>query len=188
MRSSEGRRAGAVASLFTLLRHRRRAAQAGVSFMDPLAPFLLAVAFAAAYLHVRVPSRRRSGGGLARLILAGGTCLLLLYGLYELSVQREFKPENIPIRIDMPFIAPALLGLMIVAVIAYIYGLGSDEAPSAPGKTPAPPPELAAGQGGTVTPGQVNERLAHLLPKAKNEQKKLTLWLEWARQCALSLH
>jgi hypothetical protein len=140
--------------------------------MDPLVPFLVAVGFAAAYLRVRVPSRRRSGGGLARLVLAGGACLLLLYGLYELSVQREFKPEDVPIRVDMLLIRPALLGLVILGVIAYIYGLGSDKAPSPPGTTPTPRPEYAAGQSGTVTPEQADERLAHLLPKQKNEQKK----------------
>jgi len=139
--------------------------------MDPLVPFLLAAAFALAYLHVRVPSRRRSGGGLARLVLSGGACLLLLYGLYELSVQREFRPENVPIRVDMLFIAPALLGLLVLGVIAYIYGLGSDKAPSAPSAAPAPPPEPPARQSGTVTPEQADERLAHLLPRQKNEQK-----------------
>jgi len=94
---------------------------------------------------------------------------LLLYGLYELSVQREFKPENVPIRIDMLFIGPALLGAVILGVIAYIYGLGSDKTPSAPGTTPLPPPQLAAGQTGTVSPEQADERLAHLLPEHKNE-------------------
>ena len=96
-----------------------------VSFMDPVVPFILAAVFAGACVHVRVPSRRQPGGGLARLILAGGAGLLLLYGLYELSIQHEFKPENIPIRIDMPFIGPALFGLLLLGVIAYVYGLES---------------------------------------------------------------
>ena len=116
--------------------------------MEPLFAFLLAVAFAAAYLHVRVPSRRRSGGGLARLILVGGTCLFLLYGLYELSVQREFKPENVPIRVDMLFIGPALVGLLVFGVIASVYGLSAPKVESASGTGPAAPPKTVAGPSG----------------------------------------
>jgi hypothetical protein len=139
--------------------------------MNPLVPFLLAVGFAAAYLHMRVASRRRAGGKIARLILAGGACLLLLYGLHEFSVQREFKPENTPIRVDMLFIGPALLGLVILGIIAYIYGLGSGKAGSAPGTAPTPPPQFTAGEKGTATAEQADERLGHLLSKQKNEQK-----------------
>lgn len=139
--------------------------------MDPLISFLLAVGFAAAYLHVRVPSRRRSGGGLARLILAGGTCLLLLYGLYELSVQRQLKPENVPIRVDMLFIGPALVGLLLLGAIAYVYGLSTPKAGSAPGTALVAPPKPVLGPSGPPTIEQADERLAHLLPKEKNGQK-----------------
>jgi len=131
-------------------------------------PFILAVAFAAAYLHVRVPSRRRSGGALARLILAGGACLLLLYGLYELSVQREFKPENVPIRLDMLFMAPALVGLLILGVIAYLYGLASPKVASTPHNASVGQPKTAPGLGDTPSVDHANERLTHLSPKQKH--------------------
>ena len=139
--------------------------------MEPSIPLVLAVVFAAAYLHIRVPSRRRSGGGLARLILAGGTCLLLLYGVYGLSVQREFKPENVPIRVDLIFIGPALVGLLVLGVIAYVYALSTPKAGSAPGTAPAAPHKTLSGPSGTLTTEQADERLAHLLPKAQNGQK-----------------
>jgi hypothetical protein len=139
--------------------------------MDPLVSFMLALVFAAAYVHVRVPSRRRPGGGLARSILAGGACLWLLYGLYELSVQREFKPENVPIRVDMLFIGPALVGLSILGVIAYLYGLASPKVASTPHNASVGQPKTAPGLGDTPTVDQANERLAHLLPKQKNGQK-----------------
>ena len=139
--------------------------------MDASIPFILTVAFAAAYLHVRVPGRRRSGGGLARSVLAGGACLLLFYGVYELSVRREFKPENVPIRIDMLFIGPALVGLLVLGVIAYVYGLGAPKAASVPGAAPTAPPKTAAGPSGTLATEQADERLTHLLPKKNNGQK-----------------
>lgn len=139
--------------------------------MGASVPFILAVAFAAAYLHVRVPSRRRSGGGLARLVLAGGACLLLLYGVYELSVQGEFKPENVPIRIDMLFIGPTLVGLLVLGVIAYVYGLSAPKVVSTLGTGPTPLPKTVAGPSGILTNEQADGRLAHLLPKEKDGQK-----------------
>ena len=142
-----------------------------VRFVDTLFPFILAVAFAAAYLHVRVLSRRRPGGGLARLILAGGACVLLLYALYEFSVQRKFKPENVPIRVDMLFIGPALVGLLILGVIAYVYGLGSPKVASAPSTTPSSQQKTAVEPGQALTPEEADERLTHLLPKQKNGQE-----------------
>ena len=128
----------------------------------------MAVAFAAAYLHVRVPSRRRSGGALSRLILAGGACLLLLYGLYDLTVQREFKPENVPIRVEMLFKAPALVGLLILGVIAYLYGLACPKVASTPHNPSIGQPKSAPGLGDTPSVDQANERLAHLSPKQKH--------------------
>jgi hypothetical protein len=139
--------------------------------MNPLLPFLSATAFVAAYLHVRAPSRRRSGGWLARLILAGGACLLFLYGFYELSVQREFKPENVPIRFDLRLIWPALLGLLVLGALAYVYGLVPPKLASTPDVGLTAPTSSTASLRGPVTPEQANERLAHLLPKSKNEQQ-----------------
>ena len=141
-----------------------------VSFMAASIPLVLAAAFAAAYWHIRLPSRRRSGGGLARLVLAGGACLLLLYSLYELSVQREFKPENVPIRVDMLFIGPALVGLLVLGLVAYVYGISTPKVASAAGAAPAAPPKMVPGPSGTVTIEQANGRLAHLLQKETNGQ------------------
>ena len=140
-------------------------------FMDPLVSFMLALVFAAAYVRVRVPSRRRPGGWLARLILTGGACLWLLYGSYELSVQREFKPENVPIRMDLPFIGPALVVLLVLGVVAYLYGLASPKVASVPGNASVGQAKTAPGLGDVPTVDQANERLAHLLPKQKNGQK-----------------
>ena len=96
---------------------------------------------------------------------------MLLYGVYELSVQREFKSENVPIRIDMLFIGPALVGLLVLGVIAYICGLCAPRGVSAPGTAPTPPPKTVAGSSGTLIIEQADERLAHLLPK-KNDGHK----------------
>jgi hypothetical protein len=95
---------------------------------------------------------------------------VLLYGAYELSVQREFKPENLPIRIDLLFIGPALVGLLVLGVIAYIYGLSAPKAASVPGAAPTAPPKTVAGPTGALAIEQADERLAHLLPKKKNGQ------------------
>ena len=89
--------------------------------MEPLISFMLAVVFTAAYVHVRIPSRRRSGGALVRLILAGGACLWLFYGLYELSVRRRLDPESVPIRVELVFLGPALVALVRLCLAA-IFG------------------------------------------------------------------
>jgi hypothetical protein len=108
---------------------------------------------------------------LARFVLAGGASLLLLDGLYELSVQREFKPENVPIRIDLFLIWPVLFVLLILGVLAYIYGLAPPKPASTPDAAPTARSVSAAGLSDPVTPEQADERLAHLLPKPKNEQQ-----------------
>ena len=96
---------------------------------------------------------------------------MLLYGLYELNVQREFKPENVPIRIDMLVIGPALVGLVVLGVIAYVYGLSALKVASAPGAAPTPPPTTVAGPSCTPTFEQADERLVHLLPKENDGRK-----------------
>jgi hypothetical protein len=133
-----------------------------------LLPLLFTLAFAAAYLHARVPSRRPPAGWLARTVLVGGACLFALYGFYELSIQRETKAENVPIRIDLMFIRPALVCLMVLGIIAYFCSLAAP----GPGPRRVPPaqpsPGLAPGDPTTVTREQANERLARLLRKPKD--------------------
>ncbi len=139
--------------------------------MDPRLWFIFAVGFAAAFLHVRVRSRTRSAGGFIWLILAGGACFFLLCGLLEVSIQRELKPENVPIRIDFLYTIPAALILLIAGLIAYVYGLR----PPKPLSKPEPPLHGAEGAEGVASapldPAKADERLAYLLPKHSDEQK-----------------
>ena len=142
-----------------------------ISFVDPLVSSILAIGFAAAYLHVGTPSRRRARGWLARFVLASGPFFLLLDGLYELSVDREFKPENVPIRVDLLLIWPALFIFLVLGALACIYGLAPPKETSTADVAPTAPSIPAAGLSGPVRPKQANERLAHLLSKPKNEQQ-----------------
>jgi hypothetical protein len=139
--------------------------------MGALLWFTIAVGFAAAFLHVRVRSRTRSAGGFIRLILAGGACFFLLCGLLEVSVQREFKPENVPIRVDLLFTVPAACVLLLAGLIAYIYGLRSPKLASK-AESPLPDTKRAEqGRGEARDPATADERLAHLLGKHSNEQE-----------------
>ena len=133
--------------------------------MDPLVAFMSALAFVAAYFHVRAARRRRPGGWVARLILAGGACLWLLYGSYELSVEREFKAEDVPIRVDLVFIRPALVVLLILGVLAYLIGLAGPKLGATPKTASISESETAPGPGDTRTLEQANERLPHSLTK-----------------------
>ena len=133
--------------------------------------FISAAAFVAAFLHLRVRGRNRFAGGFARLILVSGGCFFLLCGLLELSVQREVKPENVPIRVDLLFTMPAAYVLLAVGFIAYLSGLTSTKAVSKPESRPPDATRAAGPAGGTFDLGKANERLAHLLPRHGNEQK-----------------
>jgi lysylphosphatidylglycerol synthetase-like protein (DUF2156 family) len=140
--------------------------------MDPLLSLIIALVFAAAYVHVRVRSRRRPRGWLARLILAGGVCIWLLYVIYELSIQHEFKPENVPIRLDLLLLRPFLVAVLILGVIAYLYGLRSPGSGSAPHEASVSQAETGATPRDTRSAmDQAHEKLAHLLSKPKNEEK-----------------
>jgi hypothetical protein len=142
-----------------------------VSFMAAPLWFIFAVAFVAAFLHLRVRSRNRFAGGFMRLILAAGGCFFLLCGLLELSVQRELKPESIPIRVDLLFAMPAAYVLLAVGLIAYLYGLIATRTLSKTEPCPSNAARAAGPAPGTLDPEKANERLAHLLPKHGNEQK-----------------
>jgi hypothetical protein len=133
--------------------------------------FMFAAAFVAAFLHLRVRSRNRFAGGFMRLILAVGGCFFLLCGLLELSVQRELKPESVPIRVDLLFTIPAAYVLLAVGSIAYVYGLISTKSIPETESRPPDSTRAAGPAGGTLDPEKANEKLAHLLPRHGNEQK-----------------
>jgi hypothetical protein len=71
----------------------------------PAFAFVPVLLFIAAYIHHRVLGGR--GFQFARFVLLAAGCVWLLYALYEFSVQRELKPESVPIRVDLEFIGPA---------------------------------------------------------------------------------
>jgi hypothetical protein len=79
-----------------------------------------AVLFIAAYIHHRV----RGGRGIrpTRFVVLVAGSVWFLHALYEFSVQREFKPENVPIRVDLAIIGPALLVVTAAGSIAYMFG------------------------------------------------------------------
>jgi hypothetical protein len=86
----------------------------------PALAFVPAVLFVAAYLHHRVLGGR--GFRPARFVVLSAGCVWLLYACYEFSVQQELKPENVPIRLDLALIGPALLVVTILGAIAYLFG------------------------------------------------------------------
>ena len=49
-------------------------------------------------------------------------CAWLLYGLYEVKIQREIKPESVPIRVDLLFLGPALALITVLGAAAYFVG------------------------------------------------------------------
>ena len=136
---------------------------------NPGLAFVPVILFVAAYIHHRVLGGR--GFRPARMVVLAGGCIWLLYALYELSVQRELKPESVPIRVDMVFIGPALLIASVLAVFAYLFGFPRSS-PSSPQAeiarlSPSQPTKGTA----LVDMDSANQKLAHLLPGASNDQK-----------------
>jgi hypothetical protein len=86
----------------------------------PTLAFVPALLFVAAYVHHRLLGGR--GFRLARFVVLSAGCAWLLYALYEFGVQREFKPESVPIRVDLAFIGPVLLVVTGLGAIAYLFG------------------------------------------------------------------
>ena len=86
----------------------------------PLLACMPAMFFVAAYVHHRV----RGGRGFrpARFVVLFAGCMWLLYALYELSVQQQIKSENVPIRVDLLFLGPALLAITLLGVFTYTCG------------------------------------------------------------------
>ena len=87
---------------------------------DPGLAFVAAVLFTGGYIHHRV----LGGPGFrpARFVIFTVACVWLVYAVYELSVQREVRPESVPIRVDLAFIVPALMVLSCLGAIAYLFG------------------------------------------------------------------
>jgi hypothetical protein len=135
---------------------------------NPGLAFVPVILFVAAYIHHRVLGGR--GFRPARLVVLAGGCIWLLYALYELSVQGKLKPESVPIRVDMLFIGPALLITSALAVFAYLFGFphkpSSSQAEMA-GRSPSQPTKGTA----LADMDTANQKLAHLLPAANNDQK-----------------
>jgi hypothetical protein len=102
---------------------------------NPGLAFVPALLFIAAYIHHRVVGGRAFRPG--RFVLLAAGCFWLLYALYEFSVQREFKPENVPIRVDLEFIGPALLTVTCLGVLAYLPGFPRRLSQSSLHDTPA---------------------------------------------------
>lgn len=102
---------------------------------DPALAFVAALLFMGGYVHHRVlgwPGFRP-----ARLVVLAVACVWLLYAVYELSVQREVRPENVPIRVDSALIGPALIVLSCLGGIAYLFGFS---------RQPKNPPRMGASE------------------------------------------
>ena len=86
----------------------------------PVLALVPAVLFVAAYVHHRVRAGR--GFRFSRFIVLAAGVVWLLYTVYEFSIQREVKPESVPIRIDLAVVYPALLIVTAAGVAAYLFG------------------------------------------------------------------
>jgi hypothetical protein len=86
----------------------------------PVLAFVPTVLFIGAYFHHRVRSGREFRP--AHFVMLSAGCIWLLYALYEFSVQRELKPESVPIRVDLLYIGPALLVVTALGTIAFLFG------------------------------------------------------------------
>lgn len=85
----------------------------------PVLALLPAVLFVAAYVQLRV----RSGRGFlfSRFVVLAAGCFWLLYSLYEFGVQRELKPDGVPIRVDLAVVYPALILITAAGFTAYVF-------------------------------------------------------------------
>jgi hypothetical protein len=79
-----------------------------------------AVLFLVAYVQHRVRVGR--GFRFSHFVILGAGVVWLLYTIYEFGVQRELKPESVPIRIDLLVVYPALIAVTAAGVAAYVVG------------------------------------------------------------------
>src|SRR2546423_14628972 len=91
----------------------------------PVLALLLGVLFAAAF----VQHRRRVRFGLWRFLIFAAL-VWFAYGIYEFCIQRAIKPEDVPIRIELAIIEPALVTFTIGGVAVYVVGFRRQEAHS----------------------------------------------------------
>lgn len=88
----------------------------------PLLGLVPAALFLAAYVHRRIRVGRDSRA--SRLVVLAGAVIWMLYLVYEFRVQGELKTENVPIRADLLFVYPVLLGVTVAGIGAYLFGFG----------------------------------------------------------------
>lgn len=91
----------------------------------PVLAFMPAMFFVVAYVHHRI----RGGRGFRpeRFVVLFAGCMWLLYALYEFSVQQQIKSENVPIRVDLLFLGPALLAITLLGFLTYAFGFPRQE-------------------------------------------------------------
>jgi hypothetical protein len=86
----------------------------------PVLALVPAALFVAAYVQHRVRSGR--GFRFSRFCVLSAGITWLLYTVYEFAIQRELKPESVPIRVDLAVVYPALLAVTAAGVAAYLVG------------------------------------------------------------------
>jgi len=100
----------------------------GITHMDlfirhPVLAIVPALLFAAAYVHRRVSGGR--GFRVSRFVILSAGVVWVFYLYYELHIQQELKPEQVPIRVDLLAIYPALLIFTVLGITAYLLGFRS---------------------------------------------------------------
>lgn len=89
----------------------------------PVLAIVPALLFAAAYVHRRVSGGR--GFRVSRFVILSAGVVWVFYLYYELHIQQELKPEQVPIRVDLLAIYPALLIFTVLGITAYLLGFRS---------------------------------------------------------------
>lgn len=79
-----------------------------------------AVLFIAAYFHCRVAGGR--GFRFSRFAILSTGVVWILYTHYELRIQQEWRPGDVPIRVDLLLVYPTLLVVTLLGIIAYLIG------------------------------------------------------------------
>src|SRR4051812_15773127 len=106
-----------------------RSAHMSLFISHPLLALLLGVLFAAGFFH----HRRRLQFRLRRFLLFAAL-VWIAYGIYdfcmERKIERELPPGDVPIRIDVAILYPALVTFTIAGVAVYIVGFRRQKAHS----------------------------------------------------------
>lgn len=86
----------------------------------PFLALIPAALFLTACAHSQIRIGRDSRA--SRFVMLTGAVIWMLYPVYEFRVQGELKTENVPIRADLLVVYPALLGVTVAGLGAYLFG------------------------------------------------------------------